>query len=372
MIALFANNNIYSQNTVNLDKALKEIAVNLNNKLPARTIVAIVNINSGHQKLSYYIIDELNNNIVNLGNLTIVERQNLNLIQNEMDFQFSGEVSDESVQSISKKWGAQTIILGEIFLIDNIYRLRIKAVSVETAAFQVTMVKNVKIDNKLRVLIGEYKNISLGIGGGLYLGGVFKNGTYQQNKKITAFTPDNGKTWKSADTLRITESINEEEFDIGANIFFDLIYAEINMSVFKGIINNNVFLKNEYILNNSIIHYNNTNKRQDISRTFLNIGFFGKYPFVINKFTLFPVMGMEYQLWLTDKINNFTTSNEISGNNSFWIKFGGGVDYEINRFLFLRGTFLWGIKINSKYERNDNFNYFTHSPSMKIGLGYKF
>ncbi|MDR2718338.1 MAG: CIA30 family protein [Treponema sp.] len=71
-----------------------------------------------------------------------------------MDFQLSGEVSDETVQSIGKKLGAQTIISGAITAIGNAYRLRIRAISVETA--QILGMQNVDVaqDSRLAALTG--------------------------------------------------------------------------------------------------------------------------------------------------------------------------------------------------------------------------
>jgi hypothetical protein len=71
-----------------------------------------------------------------------------------MDFQLSGEVSDETAQSIGKKLGAQTIMSGSITAIGNTYRLRIRAISVETA--EILGMQNVDVaqDSRIAALTG--------------------------------------------------------------------------------------------------------------------------------------------------------------------------------------------------------------------------
>jgi formylglycine-generating enzyme required for sulfatase activity len=66
----------------------------------------------------------------------VVDRANLALIQQEMDFQQSGEVSDSSAQSIGQKLGAQTIVSGSITAFGNLWRLSVRALDVESAQVQ--------------------------------------------------------------------------------------------------------------------------------------------------------------------------------------------------------------------------------------------
>jgi hypothetical protein len=83
--------------------------------------------------LSDYVIDEGTAKIANTGNLKVVDRRNLDLLQEEQNFQTSGEVSEATVQSIGQKTGAQFIITGTISPIGELYRIRVQAIKVETA-----------------------------------------------------------------------------------------------------------------------------------------------------------------------------------------------------------------------------------------------
>jgi len=150
----FITASAFAQTAVSLDAALRNSTTYLNGRIPARTKVVVLNFTSDWVKLSDYIIEELIGYIVNEGTLTVVDRQNLETIRKEMDFQLSGEVSDDTAQSIGKKLGAQTIISGSITAIGNAYRLRIRAISVETA--QILGMQNVDVaqDSRIAALTG--------------------------------------------------------------------------------------------------------------------------------------------------------------------------------------------------------------------------
>lgn len=110
-------------------------AKDLSSKIQPNTVVCVVNIQCDSEPLSQYILDALSTQLVQIGKQTIVERNNLDAVQKELDFQLSGEVSDESAQSIGKKLGAKTIISGTIEQDGKEYRLRVIAIDVETAAY---------------------------------------------------------------------------------------------------------------------------------------------------------------------------------------------------------------------------------------------
>jgi TolB-like protein len=140
-----------------LDTALQNSASYIAGRISNGSKVVILNFKTKYIQLADYIIDELTTYIVNDGKLKAVDRQNLELIRKEMDFQLSGEVSDESAQSIGRKLGAQTIISGEIAQIGDVYRLRVRAISVETAEIQGMQNVNIIFDQTLAALTGSKK-----------------------------------------------------------------------------------------------------------------------------------------------------------------------------------------------------------------------
>jgi hypothetical protein len=116
-----------------LDAAIRAASDYLNKQLPKGNKLVILNVLSEFPALSEYIIDELIANTVNDRVFTVVDRQQLNTIRAELEFHASGEVSDESAQSIGQILGAQIIISGAVSRIGDLYRLRVRALSVQSA-----------------------------------------------------------------------------------------------------------------------------------------------------------------------------------------------------------------------------------------------
>ena len=75
------------------------------------------------------------------------------LVQQEMDFQLSGEVSDETARELGKKVGAQIIISGRMTLAGDVFRLRIQATEVETLAIPGNFPVNIVRDRYLASLL---------------------------------------------------------------------------------------------------------------------------------------------------------------------------------------------------------------------------
>ena len=69
--------------------------------------------------MSDFLLDELSMQLVRMKKLTVVNHTNLDIIKREMDFQLSGEVSDETIQSICAKVEAKIIIHGTLRRVDN-------------------------------------------------------------------------------------------------------------------------------------------------------------------------------------------------------------------------------------------------------------
>jgi TolB-like protein len=153
----------FAQDIVTLDGALMNIGQYLAGRLPPRSKVVVLNVSSDSGRLSEYVIEELIATLVNTARLTVVDRQNLDMIREEMNFQMSGEVSDESAQSIGRKLGAQTIVSGSINDLGDILRLRIRAISVETAEILGVQTANVGVDRILAALTGKNVSASSGL-----------------------------------------------------------------------------------------------------------------------------------------------------------------------------------------------------------------
>ncbi|MDR0909504.1 MAG: hypothetical protein LBM77_07025 [Spirochaetaceae bacterium] len=138
-----------------LDDAIREASDYLNENIPQGSQVAILNVNSGSTALSEYIIDELIANIVNDKVLTIVDRQQLDAIRAEQNIGLSGEVDDATAAEIGKFIGAQTIVTGAVSQFGDLYRMRIRAMEVQTAQVQGQYNRNIPSGPTITALVNS-------------------------------------------------------------------------------------------------------------------------------------------------------------------------------------------------------------------------
>jgi TolB-like protein len=152
----------FAQQTISLDDAPQNSSRNIEKKLKKGTIVAVLNFSSDSERLSDYVIQELTTLLSKNGALRVVDRENLDLIAAEMDFQYSGEVSDASMQSIGQKLGAQSIVTGSGMSLENHYRVRFRTINVETAEVEDQTTERVTQDRQLVRLLDAENSIGMG------------------------------------------------------------------------------------------------------------------------------------------------------------------------------------------------------------------
>jgi TolB-like protein len=119
-----------------LDLAIRDASDYLNENIPKGSKIVILNVQSDSTALSDYIIDELIANAVNDKVFEVVDRQQLDLIRSEQNFQWSGEVDDKLALEVGKFFGAQTIVSGKVSQIAERYRFTIRALDVQSARVQ--------------------------------------------------------------------------------------------------------------------------------------------------------------------------------------------------------------------------------------------
>jgi TolB-like protein len=140
-------------NGLTLDQAIREAAERIDDRLEAGTKIALLNFDSPADQFSEYVISELEANLLDSSKLVIVDRKEVDLIRSEFDFQFSGEVSDDSMQDMGRMLGAQSIVSGSLTKIDGSYRIVIRVLTVQTAVVAVQYRNDITNDSRVRALL---------------------------------------------------------------------------------------------------------------------------------------------------------------------------------------------------------------------------
>ena len=150
-----------------LDIAIRDASDYLNDNLPPKSKIVILNVQSDSAALSDYIIDELIANAVNDRNFEVVDRHRLDLIRAEQDFQWSGEVDDKLALEIGKFFEAQTIVSGTVRELGDRYRFTLRALEVQTARVQGQYNRNISAGRTITALMrsrGGSANTAYGTG----------------------------------------------------------------------------------------------------------------------------------------------------------------------------------------------------------------
>ena len=231
----------------NLDSTLSSISesiIHIGNE--KSTIVAIIDFKAGTKELGVYIKDKLTSKIMEFdkkNNLKIVSRDELDKIEKETDYQYSGYVDDDTAVSLCKKLGAQVLVVGEIEEIGNEFSLTVKMVDVETAEYLFFRNFTVSSDSKIKKLLTEggkeiappvikiIKNIYT------YDGDVYnETNTLCLYKSILSFEKFRNKSYQKQYEMDITELLTEflknESFKDELSIIEDgqFVLAEVNSS----------------------------------------------------------------------------------------------------------------------------------------------
>jgi hypothetical protein len=117
--------------------------------------------------------------------------------------------------------------------------------------------------------------------------------------------------------------------------------------------------------------------------TLLTLSAYGKYPIELGFLTLYPMVGVQYDLGLSAKYDGNKVKDDIGdGLNRFWIKFGASADIDISSSLYFRPSFLYGINFGTK-NSNDEIKKsndaggdakasFRHGFDIRAAVGFRF
>ena len=123
-----------SENSASLDTTIASAASYFIPQISAGTKVAIVRFDAPTGHLSDYVFEELWGHFEDSQKFIMVDRRNLDRIETEIKYQYgSGKVDDDLMVSITKQYGAEILVHGQLTPLGQEYRLMIYATDVEKA-----------------------------------------------------------------------------------------------------------------------------------------------------------------------------------------------------------------------------------------------
>lgn len=119
------------QNIFSLDEAVSQAVLEIGGKLEPGKRTVVANFIAGTPEVSGYLIDELTSSLAAGGKTLVVDRNNIVLMQKELNFNMSGYVSDETAQGIGKLVAANYIVSGSLSDEGNIVKLQVSVMQTE-------------------------------------------------------------------------------------------------------------------------------------------------------------------------------------------------------------------------------------------------
>jgi outer membrane protein W len=231
-------------------------------------------------------------------------------------------------------------------------------------------------------------DFSLSVGAGAHIGGLFTRYTLSANGSI------------EGEAVNVNAAQTMNQFNFGSCLFFDATWIEFSVGVQSGLNN----YEETMIAASPSIDDITTTSRGKGSEVMFSLALFGKYPFTLNeKFTLFPLAGLEYQITLmqsrqpegrrqydrTDPERGETDANgktyALPVWNSLFIVVGGGMDYQLSSSMFIRTELLYGFRLQTFYEidalekarkgvnaQDPKLGGLTSGPTLRIAAGWRF
>jgi hypothetical protein len=140
---------------MDLDAAIREAAAQMEARIPAKTMVALVSVASPSTAFSSQVLTRLESAIVSSGKLVVVDRANLDKVREEQGFQLSGEVDDDSAKAIGKLLGAGAIVTGTLTDLGDVYSLALKAINIDTAMVAVSYLADLTKSARVETLLAS-------------------------------------------------------------------------------------------------------------------------------------------------------------------------------------------------------------------------
>ena len=140
-----------------IDSIILKVANDVSSKCNSKTILCILDFNSPSQDLSEYIQTELTSHVTENG-MKVVTRSNMDKVDNELNYQLSDFISDETALSICERLGANAIVFGQIKELDNKYNLQVRLLDVETASYILFKTYVFSRSSKSEQLLGRAAN----------------------------------------------------------------------------------------------------------------------------------------------------------------------------------------------------------------------
>lgn len=191
------------------------------------------------------------------------------------------------------------------------------------------------------------------------------------------------------------------QFDFGAFLFAEETYVMFSFAAQGGL---NSFWEETAFETSATTPLEPSVLKGEGQEMSLGFSLLGKYPFVVKKFTVFPLAGLEYRIvlinrrrvpggnWHSRDKGYFNAEMDSKGKpyplsawNSLWIVLGAGGEMALSRSWYLNAALLYGFRLQTDYETkalqrlkdelnddNPSLGGLTSAPTLRVAIGWRF
>jgi hypothetical protein len=145
----------------------------------------------------------------------------------------------------------------------------------------------------------------------------------------------------------------------GAYLFLDFVYAELSAGYSMG---GGTWESGDASTLDSL---------PNMPRSYINVGFFAKYPFEAGNAKIFPLLGIDYEASVSGK-RVYRNGKEYTldySTSAAWFKLGGGAEIGLGKSAYWRVEALYGVRTANLYEEKLREKESEYNNSVKTGLG---
>ncbi|MCR5400043.1 MAG: hypothetical protein K6E78_00450 [Treponema sp.] len=147
----------YAQGATDLDSALERSSRDIAAAVPVNSKIAVAAFFSDSENLSSYLVQEMSKNLMQSGTLTVLERSERNnaIVNAEMEYQYSGSVSDDSMVDYGKRMGARYLVYGTFDQFGGMLQVTIQLTDVESGEIPYMMSWSISKTSRITDLLGD-------------------------------------------------------------------------------------------------------------------------------------------------------------------------------------------------------------------------
>jgi hypothetical protein len=152
VLPLQAQNTQSAQSAQSVDNAIAEASSAMIGRLPKSAKVALASFETPSGRLSDYIFEEMWTRFENSSKFVMVDRRNQDRIDAEIAYQYSGKIDDDKMVSMTRQYGAEIIVYGQVIPLGAGYRMTVYSTDVEKASSSQHVVM-LRTDSRLSALL---------------------------------------------------------------------------------------------------------------------------------------------------------------------------------------------------------------------------